>query len=201
MTIAGVQVVCGMLSGAVSFLACTFYASDILRGRTRPHRATWWVLALVNAALAGSYAAIGGGSATWLPASYAVGFAGIGMLSIWRGEGTWRVADAACLAGAGLGCALWLLLRSPQAALALLIPIDAVGLVPTIGKAARRPWTEDRSAWMLATVAGALDCAAIGEWRPFLMAYPAYVLVGNAAVLWLLVRPGRPAARPQPACA
>lgn len=45
----------GEIAGIIALVACPIYVHDILRGVTRPNRATWWIITLVGCLIAASY--------------------------------------------------------------------------------------------------------------------------------------------------
>lgn len=183
-----VQSYCGFAAGVLSVGAIGVYLVDIVRGGTRPSKVTWWVLALLNGALAASYFATGARETVWLPASYAFGFLIVAGFSVRHGEGTWLPLDWLCFGGALIGVAAWELLRSPTIALALLVLVDLLGMAPTFVKAWRRPWTESRAAWIAGTAASLINVLAITQWSVEVAAYPLYALGVNGLVMGLILR-------------
>lgn len=183
------QAIFGIVAGILSFFAYPVYIRDILRGETKPSKVTWWILALLNAALAASYYASGARDTIWIPISYTVGFSVIAFLSLKYGEGSWQRSDWICLGGAVVSLVLWWLLNSAQIALYLIIITDFIGLAPTIYKTLKRPWTESRSSWIIATIASALNVVAIEHWTPAISLYPLYVVITNSLITAFIVFP------------
>lgn len=181
------QLLAGLAAPVFSLVSCLLYLVDIVRGRTRPSRVSWWVMALVNAALAASYYASGARETVWLPAFYAASFAMIGAFSLRWGYGSWTRIDGFCLAGAVAGLLVWWVTRSAPSALALLIAVESVGFVPTVIKAWRAPGSEDLGAWFVANVASALNVAAVTAWSWEIAAYPLIEAASNGLFLGLLI--------------
>src|SRR5690242_18066463 len=67
------QALLGALAGALSLLGFMPYIVEIVQGKTRPNRATWWIWTVVGAMLSASYYASGSPHAIWVPLSYVVG--------------------------------------------------------------------------------------------------------------------------------
>ena len=63
----------GVLAGILEFSAFILYYISILQGKTRPNRATWFVLTIVGFLIVASYYASGARETIWIPVSYAVG--------------------------------------------------------------------------------------------------------------------------------
>ncbi|MCE9619067.1 MAG: phosphatidylglycerol lysyltransferase domain-containing protein [Planctomycetes bacterium] len=179
----------GIAAGLLSFVAYPIYIADILKGNTKPSKVTWWVLSILNGAIAVSYYAAGGREAIWIPISYCVGFLSVALLSLKYGAHSKSGLDFICLGGAILSIGLWLVLKSPNIALTLLILTDFLGLVPTICKVYREPRTENRLSWIIAAVAGVLNLFAISEWTTVVVAYPLYVAILNLLITLLIIRP------------
>lgn len=182
------QALFGIAAGVLSFAAYPVYILDIFRGKTKPSKTTWWILALLNMALAASYYASGARDTIWIPVSYSIGFLTIAFLSLRYGAGSWGRMDIVCLVGAVVSIALWFLLGSAEIALYLIILTDLLGLAPTIYKAYKEPATESRASWTIATIASALNIAAVESWTFAIYLYPVYVLVTNGLILSFILR-------------
>lgn len=176
--------VLGIGAGLLQLTALPIYVRDIFRGGTKPSRVTWWILGFLNAMIAASYFASGARATIWIPIAYAIGFFIIAVLSIRYGEGKWTSFDRICVAGALTAGLIWWLADVPQLTLFLLVAIDFFGLLPTIIKAYKKPGTENRVSWTIATIASVLNVAAIETWVLAVAVYPLYVLITNGVVLY-----------------
>ncbi len=197
-------IIAGVLAPLLTLVAESIYIFSIFhpgpqRGeRTRPSRSTFWIWTLVQAMLAFSYYEAGGGMAAGLSAAYAVSFLLIAILSIWWGYSQWSRIDTACLVGALVSAGLWALTlygfdwhpeRSALLATILLLFTDFLGALPTIKKAHKDPRTEERVAWLLATIAIVVNFFAITDWQTADYLYTPYLFVTNCLVTYLLWRP------------
>jgi len=177
----------GIAAGVLSFVAFPIYVLDIFKGTTKPSKVTWWILAFLNALLAASYYASGARDTIWIPVSYTIGFGIIAILSVKYGQGSWTKLDLVCLCGGIVSGILWFFL-SAEVALYAIIVVDFFGLAPTILKAYSDPASESKNAWLVAVLASLLNVLAIGAWNPVIAAYPIYVFVTNAVVVFFLLR-------------
>src|SRR3990167_692022 len=155
-----VSALIGKGAGVISFVEYFIYIAAILRGTTKPNRATWWVLTLM-----------------------------IAILSIKYGEGKWERLDRVCLFGSVGSFLVWMILRSPFYALAVNVFIDFLALIPTVVKSYLRPWAEDKLAWTLTFVASVLNIFALESWDIAISLYPVYLLLINTIVALCLWRP------------
>jgi hypothetical protein len=184
-----IHVFLGVTAGALGLAANPLYVVAMVRGSTKPSKVTWWVLAALHLFLAASYYAAGARETIWLPVAYAISFLLVAVLSVRYGESGWRTTDTISLLGLSASGAAWCISRGPQMGLAIATCVEFFAIIPTIEKAYRRPSTEDRPAWLVATVAASLNVLAVDSWTPAIAAYPAYLLASNGLIAWLLIRP------------
>lgn len=179
----------GWTAGILGLAAFIPYIAAIIRGDTRPNRATWLIWMTVGVAAGGSYYAGGAVDTIWVAVSFIAGPLIIVIISIKRGEGGWTWTDRACLFTAGASVFLWWLSGSALLGLCTSLVADLMGAYPTIIKAYHRPDGEDRSSWTIWAIAGAINLAAIDDWGSFtILIYPIYMFLcaGTiAALLWL----------------
>lgn len=179
----------GIIAGCLSFAAYGLYIVSTILGKTKPNRATWWILTLVGVMIAASYYAEGARDTMWVPLSYVLGPAIIAVLSLKYGEGKWEKLDKWCLAGALISAVVWYLSSSALLVLLINIFMDFIGLLPTIKKSYLRPAGEDRTAWTLESFAGLLNVFAIERWTFSIAFYPIYLLLINGTITLLLYLP------------
>lgn len=187
----GIHESLGVAAAFLQFFAFAFYIIDILRGKTKPNRITWWVLTLVSSVTAASYFASGARETIWLPLAYTFSFVSVAILSLWYGEGSVTVnrIDQISLVGVMASMLFWFLFNSPVVALFMNMLTEFIGLVPTMLKAYERPWTESKLSWSTTTFASVLNIFAIPSWRLAVSAYPIFLFITNAAVLIALFLP------------
>ncbi|AFY95555.1 hypothetical protein Cha6605_4637 [Chamaesiphon minutus PCC 6605] len=135
-----------------------------------------------------SYRAAGAEATIWVPITYIIGPVVTSLLAIKFGEGGWTKLDRICLVGVGIGLILWGLYRSPSIALGINIGIDFLGALPTIRKSFRRPDDENLLAWLLFSVANALNLLAIDRWMWQIVIYPIYIFLVTSTIFLLLWR-------------
>lgn len=179
----------GVLAGVLSFSAYTLYIYKTLKGKTKPNKATWWILTLIGVIISSSYYAGGARATMWIALSYVLGPLIIAITSIKYGEGEWESLDKWCLFVAIISAFVWYFSKSPQIALVMNIVMDFIALVPTIKKSYLRPEGEDRPAWTLESISGLINLFAIEIWSFSLYFYPLYLIFINGIITTLLYRP------------
>jgi hypothetical protein len=177
----------GIASGVVMIIGIVPYVRDIFHGTTKPERATWWVWTLLNVL---SLSAQIGAHAGWsLLMTIAQGLVTllVAMLSIWRGYGRFHRRDLIALLVACLGAGLWWLLKSPLAALIIVVLVDVNGFWLTISKTWKAPQTETLSSWALSALSGLLGMLAVGSLNFTQFLYPLYITLGNLLLVTIIV--------------
>jgi len=159
---ANLQEVVGQLAGAISLLGFVPYIIEIVQGKTRPNRATWWIWTVVGAMLCASYYASGARHTIWVPLSYVIGPLITALLALRYGEGGWNRFDRGCLGASVFSLIVWWLARAPLVAMGANISIDLLGALPTIRKAYHEPEAESLRSWTVFLLADALNLCALG---------------------------------------
>lgn len=162
----------GGLAAFVAAMSMAIYVLAILRGETKPNRASYWVWFALATVIFLTYRE-SGGTTVWLLGMYALNPLVAAVLSIWYGEGTGLgKLDRMCLAVVGLNAPVWIGLRAwfgdgAEAAIPLFVAnmiMDVAATIPVFEKTWNRPETEDGPAWVLCAVATTLNLFAVTEW-------------------------------------
>lgn len=177
------------VSTVMALISPLVYATAILRGEAIPHRTTRIIL-LVNTILATSALyAQADKVAIWLAGVSTIQAIFIFFLSLKYGTGGWAKLDLTCLGIAILGMILWRSTSDPRIALYAAIVSDFVGMVPTIVKTYKYPKSEIWQFFTIDTFVGLLNLLAVSKWSWATASYPAYIMLINALVAMLVVRP------------
>lgn len=150
------------LSGLIFIAAFFPYIRSILRGETKPAKASWVIWAsldtitfagmLIRDTLNGQIlAAIVG---AWTVVVFA-----------WKyGTPCWTKLDKFCLSGAVLGIALWQIFDSPELGILTSLSVVFLGSIPTFVSAWQDPGRENAVAWILYWVSCMVALLAIPAW-------------------------------------
>jgi len=177
------------LSSTLALISPIIYARSILRGEARPHRTTRFVLLLITALSTASLIAQHNTVAVWLAGVSMLQAILIFYLSIKRGMGGWSPADILCLVIALIGITAWQTTSNPLLGLYFSILADFVGMVPALIKTHKLPHTENVWFFGLDTVAGLFTLLAVESFVTAQTAYPIYIIIINAVMVFLILRP------------
>lgn len=184
------RAVLGIVGALIVAVSAVYYATDVLRGRTRPQRTSWGVWALVGVLGFGSASAGGAGPGAYAPGVDAIACVVTFLMSLHPrlGKPGGRRMDLILGVAAVAGVLLWRWgpLSTSGAAL-LAVSCEAVALWPTLREGWRRPGLESLPSWAADVVGNGLCVAAVATVSVASLAYPLYVLAAAVAMTGLLV--------------
>ncbi len=194
-TSVGAVSILGMAVVLIELLATARYIHAVLRGETRPSRASWLIWApLAWLTLAGSVEAGATATSAKLAAS-ALGVTAIAAAALVRGTGGLKPSDVVCFSLAGCGLGLWMTSGDPVHGLSMFLLADLAGALPTLRDTWRDPGREAPDPWLLGLASSALtlplvDAAAwTTSWEGFaLWGFPVYLVALDLAVLTFVLR-------------
>lgn len=174
-----------MINDAFLYVAMALFASSgasylvaTLRGRTRPHRVTWFLWALIPGVIFAAQASEGVGAQRW--ATFVIGLMpALVFLASFRAQAEWHVTrfDAACGALSLAGLAWWLLTEEGLVAICLAIAADMLAGIPTLRKSYAAPHTEHAPAYLLGGAGALLALLTLDAWT----------LAGAGFLTWILL--------------
>jgi len=162
---------------------------SILRGKTKPHRTTFFIFIVINVIAFASLFAQHDRVAIYLALLNGISASLIFLLSLKYGMGGWAPLDIACLIIALAGIALWKFTSNPVLALYSSIFANFVCLVPTLTKIYHHPETEIWEFWFITLVSFLLNLFAIKTWTFNAVIFPLYLAAANAITILLILRP------------
>ena len=181
----------GIIAGIISALAFVPYCISILKGKTKPNRASWWIWFWLGILAYFSYKASGAHDTLWVALVYVITPFITAMLSLKYGEGGWNKFDLACLGCSIVGSLVWFISSSPLIALLLFLSIDLFGALPTLKKTYYHPETENSLAWFLMAVGNLVNVFAAEQLKFSILVYPLYMLIVGGLILGLSLRKAR----------
>lgn len=159
------------------------YLFDILRGKTKPQRITWFIWTVLGFIAFFSQVSLGAHWSLLYVGLNAAGNLAVFLLSLKFGVGGWKRLDIFALLIAGIGVAISLAAKAPLAALAGSIIADFAGAALTLYKSYFQPSTETSSTWFFAGTSSLLAAFAVGSWSFSLLLYPVYMCFATYGVL------------------
>lgn len=172
----------GYISGILDAAAFFPYTRDILRGKTKPQRASWLIWSILISIAFFSQLAKGATNSLWLTGVGEVGVTLTFFLSLKYGVGGLTRGNIAALVAAAMGLVLWFLTKEAAIALAIVIAINSIGALLTVVKAYQDPGSETMIAWALTGFSGIFSALAVGKLDLILLAYPIYISLANFSV-------------------
>ncbi|MFH1399685.1 MAG: hypothetical protein ABIG95_06255 [Candidatus Woesearchaeota archaeon] len=180
-----------VISSLLALVSPLVYSHSILKGKSKPHRTTRFVLVLITSLATASLFAQGNRVAIWLAAVSTIQSVIIFTLSLKFGMGGWSRSDIFCLILALAGVLFWQTTSNPIIGLYFSILADFTGMIPAIIKTYKFPKTEIWSFHALDVFAAFFSLLAITSWTMQEYSYPLYIMIINAVMAMLIVRPKR----------
>lgn len=162
----------GIISGIFEFAGGLTYAYSIIKGKTKPSRATWFIWSLAGIMIFSTYYASGAETTLWQPAAAVLWNILFAFLSVKFGIGGLTKTDIFCFTGSLFSALLWILTKNPVIALTWIVIIGAIGSIPTIIKVYKDPSKEDSTTWALWFLAAILNVLAINKFSYATAIYP-----------------------------
>ena len=171
--------VLGIGSAILNFIGFVPYVRAIVRGTTKPERASWWIWTILMLIAFAAQAAAGATWSLFLTGALFVGDLVIALLSLRHGYGRFKPIDFMSLAVAALGISLWKLTDSPLAALIVIVGVDFLGNWLTLLKSWRAPYTENIITWVFMSAAAIAGALSVGSFGTAKIIFPAYIAIAN----------------------
>lgn len=178
--------ICGLIAGFLSALSYIPYIISIIRGKTKPARASWIIWSLLSFVILASYKSLGASTTLFVVYAYAVGTFITMLLSLKYGVGGWTRFDKICLLTSALSLVVWWLTNSAFLALLMNILIDVIGTLPTIKKVYHQPDSEDRTAWSLFFLGSFFNLLAINQLSLEIALYPSLLFLAITTIFYLM---------------
>lgn len=173
----------GILSGVLSALSYPPYIIAILKGKTKPERASWLIWSVLTAMGFFTQLGVGATHSLWLPGIQGIGVIIVFLLSLRYGFGGLLKRDILTLIAAACILVTWYFTENAALAVYLVVVIDAMGAWLTVRKAYEYPESETLITWVLSGTGGFFGLLAVGVYSLPLLSYPFYIFVCNFAVV------------------
>jgi hypothetical protein len=176
----------GILSGLLIIVADIPYIWNAYRGKTQPHRVTWFIIFLINLiGLANQHASGAKSSLLYFVGATFITFL-VFLISLFNGVGGYKKLDILVLAGAMLGLLIWYLTNSPTASVIANTAVALIGIIPTFVKAYHHPGSETKITWLIGTISALFAVISVGKLSFALLLIPVYATVQQASLFALI---------------
>jgi hypothetical protein len=172
-----------ILSGAVVVFGGPPYLLDILKGKTKPQRTTWFIWTVQGTIAFFSQVQLGAHWSLLFAGLNAAGNLAVFLLSLKYGVGGWNRIDILALSIAFVGVILSVIIKAPFLALLGVILADFAGVIPTLHKTFLLPSSETTVTWFALGTSSLLAIFSVGSTKFSLLLYPVYLTLANYAVL------------------
>ncbi|MBX4190930.1 hypothetical protein KW794_02470 [Candidatus Saccharibacteria bacterium] len=163
------------------------YVIDILKGKTKPERASFWIFSLlVGVTLVAQLL----DNITWAAALVFTSFLcvlTIAVLSLRYGYGSFHTRDTVSIILAIIGVLVWQVTSEPLVAIAMVILIDFAGFWLTLLKTWKAPHTETLFAWVASGLAAILAIIASQNHKAVQIAYLLYSALAGCLISALII--------------
>ncbi len=163
------------------------YIRDILRGKTKPERASFWIFSLL---IGVTLVAQLSDKVTWaaaLVATSLLSVLAIAILSIRYGYGTFHKRDTVSILLAVVGVIVWQLTSEPLIAVIMVIFVDFAGFWLTLVKTWKAPETETLFAWAAGALAATFAIIATQNFAAVQISYLLYSAIANWFISVLII--------------
>ena len=182
-----------ILAAVVTLTGSAGYALDTLRGRTEPNRVSWSLWAIAPLIAFAAELSEGVGLKALLTFSVGLGPALVVIASFLDERAYARVTrlDITCAVLSVFALVMWAVTGRGDVAIAFSILSDLFAAVPTLEKARRHPRSESPKAFVGGAIGAAITLLTIpaSEWVFAGFGFPLYILLIDATLLGLILRP------------
>lgn len=181
------KLIFGVIAVVLNLSSLGLYFHGIFLRSTKPHPFTWLIWGIVSSVAFFAQLSGGGGAGAWSTGVGSIACLSIAALALSFGEKHITKLDWACLAGALMGIALWLVTQEPLLAVVVVTVVDALGFIPTFRKAYHKPYEETMGTYVLAVFSFMFAIAALDSLNLTTVLFPLYIVVSATALAILLV--------------
>lgn len=179
----------GQIAGILAVVQAIPYIVSILRGKTKPARASYAIWSVVQVISVVSYIASGATDTKWVPIALTVSAIAIFSLSFKYGMGGLSKLDISCLGIAAIAIVLWVTTNDPALAVYASLVASTIAYIPIVKKSYLLPDTENTLSWTLYAIAVLFNVLALTTLDPVIALTPMISLLFSGTIAVLLLSP------------
>ena len=173
------QAIIGIVATAIGLSGYIPYFKDIIKRTIKPHAFSWLIWGIIQSVVFFADLAKGAGAGAWPVGAPALLNLIIFVIAIFRGEKEITKIDTASLIFALVGIGVWIITTNPLWSVIIVSIVDAVGYIPTVRKAYKKPHEESVTVYALSGVAFGLSLFALASVSLTTVLYPSVLVVVN----------------------
>lgn len=180
----------GLITVGLSIVAYAPYLRDLLRRKIQPHPYSWFIWGLITVIIGGLQFFNDAGAIVWSTLTVGIICFVICVLA-WRAGGKRLITrqDQVSLIVALIALVLWFFANEPTFSMLLLVCVEVVGLIPTVRKTWRDPYSETLTMWTIEGFRHGLNIFAISSYSLLTLANPVvWVIIHIGFVMMVLLR-------------
>lgn len=174
-------------SASLTVVAVWPYLRDILSHTTKPNLASWIVWSTLTGIGCIASFSLGEITVGVILAAATLATASVVVLGLRYGYVAFTWLEWACLAGAGLGLAVWAVTRDALLAVFITVIVDFIGAVPTLVHAWRKPFEETWRFFAISAVGAFFGLLALSSFTVSSLPYPIYLTAMNAFIALVII--------------
>jgi hypothetical protein len=151
-----------ILAGIIFVAGYVPYIISIVRGKTKPAKASWIIWLSLDMITIASMLAMDSLNGQIIGA--VIGAWVVAILALKYGIPGWTLLDKLCIAGAVFGIAMWQIFDSPLLGIIINLSVTFLGSIPTFTSAWKDPSREDKLAWVLFLISCICALIAVPKW-------------------------------------
>jgi hypothetical protein len=183
-----VKDILGIVAVLLAFIAYIPYFRDILKKKTIPHPYSWLIWGLSSALTFGLSFSNGGGAGSWTLVATTIICLTIAGLAFKNGGRKFVTKkDVVLLIVALFALVLWVFADQPVLSISLLVFTDMIGIIPSLTKAWKKPYTETLSLWVISTFRHGVSITALASYNIVTLLDPSAWVIANGVFALVLI--------------
>jgi hypothetical protein len=181
-----VQILLGQVAALLAIIQVVPYIRSILRGETKPSRASYAIWLCVELVLVASYFSSGATTTKWMFVIILLNSVVLFLLSLKYGMKGFHKVDLFSIVFAMVAIIAWITTDNPALAVYLCAAASFFGYIPTERKTYTHPKTENKLSWGLYVLAAFLNVCALDTLELAIILPPLTTLIMSTSIYLLL---------------
>lgn len=163
------------------------YLPGIFRKRTKPHLFSWLIWVVTMSITFTAQLKNGGGNGAWVTGCGCLICLTVTLLSLRYGDREFTRGDWIFLGSALAAIPLWLVTHNALYSVLLVTFIDVIGFLPSYRKVYQKPFDDDYSIFLLATLEYLLSFLSLAEYNWITAIFPILMIIFNGGFVVIAI--------------